>query len=89
MLGSVCSLVRLMYRVGSDFDDPDELGRVYEPDVGIVASLPAFAAELRELGAKEPRWAEWTRAARAASRTAPVTSPAPGTFRSHRSPTTR
>jgi acetolactate synthase-1/2/3 large subunit len=45
--------------------DPGELGRVYEPDLAIVSSLPAFAAELREMGATAPRWREWTRAARA------------------------
>ncbi|MFO7571923.1 MAG: thiamine pyrophosphate-binding protein [Gaiellaceae bacterium] len=45
--------------------DPDELGRVYEPELAIASSLPAFAAELREMGATAPRWREWTRAARA------------------------
>lgn len=45
--------------------DPAEIGRVYEPALGIVSSLPAFAAELHEMGATAPRWREWTRAARA------------------------
>jgi acetolactate synthase I/II/III large subunit len=45
--------------------DPDEPGRVYEPDLGIASSLPAFAAALRDLGALDPRWREWTAAARA------------------------
>ena len=45
--------------------DPDELGRVYEPDLAITSSLPAFAAALRDLGALAPRWREWTEAARA------------------------
>lgn len=45
--------------------DPDELGRVYEPDLGIASSLEAFAAELREMGALAPRWRQWTEAARA------------------------
>jgi acetolactate synthase-1/2/3 large subunit len=45
--------------------DPDEVGAVYEPDVAIVSSLPAFAAALRDVGALAPRWREWTQAARA------------------------
>jgi acetolactate synthase-1/2/3 large subunit len=45
--------------------DPDELGRVYEPDLAIASSLPAFAAALRDLGALAPRWREWTQSARA------------------------
>jgi acetolactate synthase-1/2/3 large subunit len=44
--------------------DPDELGRVYEPDLAITSSLPAFAAALRDLGAIAPRWREWTASAR-------------------------
>jgi acetolactate synthase-1/2/3 large subunit len=46
--------------------DPDELGRVYEPDLPIVADSAEFAAALNGL---EPvdgsRWAEWTEAAHA------------------------
>ncbi len=45
--------------------DPDELGRVYEPDLAIAATLPAFAAALLALEPVEPRWREWTAAARA------------------------
>lgn len=45
--------------------DPDELGRVYQPELSIVSSLPEFAAALRDLGARAPRWGRWTRAARA------------------------
>jgi acetolactate synthase I/II/III large subunit len=45
--------------------EPGELGRVYEPELAVASSLPAFAAELREMGALAPRWREWTRAARA------------------------
>ena len=45
--------------------EPGELGRVFETDLGIVASLPEFAAQLRELELTVPRWREWTRAARA------------------------
>jgi acetolactate synthase I/II/III large subunit len=46
--------------------DPDELGRVYEPDLPIVADSAEFVAALNGL---EPvdgsRWAEWTEAAHA------------------------
>jgi acetolactate synthase I/II/III large subunit len=45
--------------------DPDELGRVYEPDLAITATLPEMAAALLALDAVEPRWREWTDAARA------------------------
>ena len=45
--------------------EPEELGFVYETDLPIVASLPEFAAQLRELDPVDPRWREWTRAARA------------------------
>lgn len=45
--------------------DPDELGRVYAPDLAIPTGMSAFAAALSAL---EPvdgsRWAEWRRAAR-------------------------
>jgi acetolactate synthase I/II/III large subunit len=46
--------------------DPDELGRVYEPDLPIVADSTAFLAAARAL---EPldgsRWADWTAAVHA------------------------
>ena len=46
--------------------DPEELGRVYHADLPINASMPGFAAAVRGLArAEAPRWAEWTRAARA------------------------
>jgi acetolactate synthase I/II/III large subunit len=45
--------------------DPEELGFVYEPDLPIATSLPELAAALRELEPVEPRWREWTEAARA------------------------
>ena len=45
--------------------DPGELGRVYEPDLPIVATLPDLAAGLRALDPVEPRWREWTATARA------------------------
>ena len=42
-----------------------ELGRVYEPDLAIVATLTEFASALCALELVEPRWREWTSAARA------------------------
>ena len=45
--------------------DPGELGRVYLPDLAIVATLPEAAAAFRTLEPVEPRWREWTVAARA------------------------
>jgi acetolactate synthase-1/2/3 large subunit len=45
--------------------DPRELGFVYEPDLAIVANVPEFASALSELEPVEPRWREWTEAARA------------------------
>jgi acetolactate synthase-1/2/3 large subunit len=45
--------------------DPEELASVYEPDLAIVSSLPAFAAALRHVGAIAPRWRDWLAEARA------------------------
>ena len=45
--------------------DPRELGFVFEPDLPTVSSLPDFAAALAALAPVEPRWREWTSAARA------------------------
>ena len=45
--------------------DAGELGRVYEPDLAIVATLPEAASALRALDPVESRWREWTAAARA------------------------
>jgi acetolactate synthase I/II/III large subunit len=45
--------------------DQNELGSVWEPTVAITATLPEAAAALRALDRVEPRWSEWTRAARA------------------------
>jgi acetolactate synthase-1/2/3 large subunit len=45
--------------------DRDELGRVYELDLAIAATLPEFAATLLGLEPIEPRWREWTATARA------------------------
>jgi acetolactate synthase I/II/III large subunit len=46
--------------------DPDELGRVYEPELRIVTALPELAAALGRLGVLDPsRWEGWTTQARA------------------------
>jgi acetolactate synthase-1/2/3 large subunit len=45
--------------------EPRELGFVYEPDLPIVSGLPDCAAALRAVEPIEPRWREWTAAARA------------------------
>ena len=44
--------------------DPGELGFVYRPDLPIACGLPELAAALRQLEPVEPRWLQWTRAAR-------------------------
>jgi acetolactate synthase-1/2/3 large subunit len=57
-----------------------ELGKVYHPELGILAGLPAFAAAARAL---EPigdaPWAEWTEAARAEHVAWSATWPSPAT----------
>jgi acetolactate synthase-1/2/3 large subunit len=46
--------------------DPDELGRVYEPDVAIVSDSAAFLSGMRALGPLDaPHRAEWTESAHA------------------------
>ena len=45
--------------------DPDELGRVYQPTLGVVADAPAFVAALAGLPASGTDWTGWTTAARA------------------------
>jgi acetolactate synthase-1/2/3 large subunit len=46
--------------------DPDELGRVYEPELPIVTALPELAAALGRLGVVDPsRWEGWAGEARA------------------------
>ncbi|MBV8601299.1 MAG: thiamine pyrophosphate-binding protein [Candidatus Eremiobacteraeota bacterium] len=46
------------------YPDPDELGRVYQPDLPINAAIPEFAAALRSLAPPEPRWRAWSSALR-------------------------
>lgn len=46
--------------------DPNELGRVYEPELPIVTALPELASALAGLGVRDPsRWSAWTESARA------------------------
>ncbi|HXG76879.1 MAG TPA: thiamine pyrophosphate-binding protein [Gaiellaceae bacterium] len=45
--------------------DAEELRNVWDPELAIHATLPAFAAALRALAPVEPRWRSWTEAARA------------------------
>ncbi len=48
------------------YPGPDELGRVYRPDLAINAAPASFAAKLASLeGAGSPPWASWTAGARA------------------------
>ncbi len=48
------------------YPGPEELGRVYRPDLAINASIRSFAAKLERVAGVDPgRWAEWSRAARA------------------------
>jgi acetolactate synthase I/II/III large subunit len=58
--------------------DPEELGRVFEPVLGINADSAAFAAAARALDAPDPsRWTAWTAGA-AADADAFRTPPGPG-----------
>jgi acetolactate synthase-1/2/3 large subunit len=48
------------------FPEPAELGRVYQPQLAIVAGMPEFAAAARALPPSDgSRWATWAAAARA------------------------
>ena len=42
----------------------EELGRVFQPTLGIQSGMPQFAAALRELDEVGGRWGEWVRSAR-------------------------
>jgi acetolactate synthase I/II/III large subunit len=44
--------------------DPNELGRVYEPELPIVTSMSELGAALGHLGLLKPRWVEWSISAR-------------------------
>ncbi len=45
--------------------DPDELGRVHRPDLGICAHLPTFVAALAGTQARLPDWSDWVAQGRA------------------------
>ncbi|ARE41003.1 Acetolactate synthase large subunit [Rhodovulum sp. P5] len=45
--------------------DPDELGRIWRPDPGIVCPAPAILAALARANGKPGPWADWRAAARA------------------------
>lgn len=45
--------------------DPDELGRVYLPDIAVVASAPALVAALAQEKSGDCPWADWSKEARA------------------------
>ncbi|MBI1220628.1 MAG: thiamine pyrophosphate-binding protein [Rhodobacteraceae bacterium] len=48
------------------YPDPDELGRVFRPDLGIAVPAPQMVAELARLNRPAtPAWARWTSEARA------------------------
>jgi acetolactate synthase-1/2/3 large subunit len=47
------------------YPDPDEIGRVYVPDLAIVSASAPFAAAVRNMEAiAAPRWRSWREAAR-------------------------
>jgi acetolactate synthase-1/2/3 large subunit len=59
--------------------DPGELGRVYQPDLPILAGMRPFAAALDDLGPVDGgRWAAWAAAARADYEAHLRHEPAPG-----------
>jgi acetolactate synthase-1/2/3 large subunit len=45
--------------------DAEELASVYAPDLAVLSGLPEAASALRALAPVEPRWRDWTAAARA------------------------
>jgi acetolactate synthase I/II/III large subunit len=58
---------------------PDELGRVYQPDLPIVSGMPGFAAAARAMAPVEHgRWTAWTQAARADYRATLESASCPG-----------
>ena len=57
--------------------DPEELGRVYQATVPVLAGPEEFAAGVRDLRV-EPRWRAWTEAARADYEDWQVPGPLPG-----------
>lgn len=57
----------------------EELGRVYRPELPILAGMEQFAAAVRDVRV-EPRWREWTSAARADYEAWQQHSPMPGSL---------
>lgn len=55
----------------------EELGRVYQAELPIVATAAAFAEAVADVRV-EPQWSEWTRAARASYEAWQVVDPMPG-----------
>jgi acetolactate synthase-1/2/3 large subunit len=59
--------------------DPHELGRVYEPRLGVRAGVRSFAAAANEIArVNGERWSDWAREARADYETWSQPPPAPG-----------
>ncbi len=52
-------------RLAQVFLDPTEPGRVYRPELAVVASAESFLAALAELTPPDPPWTDWTASARA------------------------
>jgi len=42
----------------------EEVGRVYQPDLGINAGMKTFAKAIRALAPQKPAWSDWTKSAR-------------------------
>lgn len=47
------------------YPDPDELGRVFRPDLGIAVQAKQMVAALAEVNGPKGGWGDWTRSARA------------------------
>jgi acetolactate synthase-1/2/3 large subunit len=66
---SVLAVPRPANRLVHVYPDADEIGHVYQPELGIVAGPSEFAAALARSPAARPtaapRWSAWTRAANA------------------------
>ena len=58
--------------------DPDELGRVHRPDLGVVAHVPSFVAALAQAGAQMPDWSDWVARGRAGYQDWITPRPTPG-----------
>jgi acetolactate synthase-1/2/3 large subunit len=62
--------------------DPDELGRVYRPDLAVTLAAPALLAELaRRPLERQAKWADWRHAAREDYQAWQVPKPTPGAVR--------